>query len=126
MRLLLAWHAAEEIEHKSVAFDVLRKIDPSYRTRMYGLALATRTLAGFWIWGAAHLMRQDKLDLGTIRRELAVQRKRDPMIRRVFMRGIRQYIRRDFHPNDNDDRELAAAWFAERGMTMPPPKDAAA
>jgi hypothetical protein len=30
MRPLLAWHAAEEIEHKAVAFDVLKSVDDSY------------------------------------------------------------------------------------------------
>ncbi len=47
------------------------------------------------------------------------ERKRDPIIRRVFLRGIRQYLRRDFHPNDNNDKQLAAEWFAARGMQMP-------
>lgn len=30
MRKMLLWHAAEEIEHKAVAFDVLKEIDDSY------------------------------------------------------------------------------------------------
>ena len=41
------------------------------------------------------------------------------MIRRVFIRGIRQYLRRDFHPSDNPNEYLAAAWFAERGLALP-------
>lgn len=119
MRMLLAWHAAEEIEHKSVAFDVLQVVDPSYRLRVLGLVVATALLGGFWIWGAATLMRQDKLGLRRTLRGLREQRKQDPMIRRVFVRGIRQYLRRDFHPNQNEDRTLATTWFAARGMTLP-------
>jgi predicted metal-dependent hydrolase len=49
MRALLAWHAAEEIEHKAVAYDVLQQIDPSYRLRVLGLAMATVLLGGFWL-----------------------------------------------------------------------------
>lgn len=119
MRLLLAWHAAEEIEHKSVAFDVLQAVDPRYRTRVLGLVMATLLLGGFWAWGARILMRQDGLTGRKAWRAINEQRKSDPMIRRVFVRGIRQYLRRDFHPNQNDDRTLAAEWFAARGMTMP-------
>jgi predicted metal-dependent hydrolase len=44
MRRLLEWHAAEEIEHKHVAFDVLQAVNPSYALRVAGLALATATL----------------------------------------------------------------------------------
>jgi len=119
MQQLLAWHAAEEIEHKSVAFDVLQKIDPSYRLRILGLVWATLTLSSFWIWGAVTLMRQDKLSLRRIRSEMKQLKKEDPIIKRVFLRGIREYLRRDFHPSQNDDSQLAATWFAARGMTLP-------
>jgi predicted metal-dependent hydrolase len=119
MQQLLAWHAAEEIEHKSVAFDVLQKIDPSYRLRILGLVYSTITLSGFWIWGAVTLMRQDKLPWRRIRGEMKALRKEDPIIKRVFLRGIREYLRRDFHPSQNDDAHLAPAWFAAHGMALP-------
>src|SRR4029079_9859046 len=71
MRQLLAWHAAEELEHKSVAVDVLQTIDPSYALRMAGLVYATVTLGGFWLWGALALMRQEQLGVRHVRRALA-------------------------------------------------------
>ena len=37
------------------------------------------------------------------------------VIRRVFVRGIRQYLRRDFHPDDNPNQHLARDWFAAHG-----------
>lgn len=119
MRALLAWHAAEEIEHKAVAFDVLQAIDPSYALRIAGLVYATVTLGGFWIWGAVTLLRQDGMSLRAVVRELRGLRREDPIVKRVFVAGIRQYLRRDFHPDDNADRGLAATWFAARGMVMP-------
>jgi predicted metal-dependent hydrolase len=119
MRQLLAWHAAEEIEHKSVAFDVLRTVDPSYALRITGLVCATALLGGFWIWGTASLLRQDHVGgLGAVR-QLREQGRRDPIVRRVFLRGIREYIRRSFHPNQNPNDKLAAAWMSERGMSLP-------
>jgi len=118
MKDLLSWHAAEEIEHKAVAFDVLYAIDPSYALRVAGLAYATIMLGGFWFAATITLLRQEKLGLRGTLRELAKMRRQDPIIRRVFLRGIRQYLRRDFHPNDNDNAHLAREWFAARGMAF--------
>ena len=119
MRALLAWHAAEEIEHKAVAYDVLQKIDPSYALRITGLLLATVLLGSFWTWGAITLLRQDGMTLRKFIREVRSAPERDPVVRRVFVRGIRQYLRRNFHPNNNPNDKLAAEWFAARGMTLP-------
>ncbi len=119
MRELLAWHAAEEIEHKAVAFDVLHTVDPSYALRMAGLAYATILLGGFWFWATTVLLRQEGLSWPAAIRQMRALPQRDPFIKRVFGRGIRQYLRRDFHPCDNDDATLAARWFAARGMKLP-------
>ena len=119
MRELLAWHAAEELEHKAVAFDVLQAIDPSYALRMAGLAYATLTLGGFWLWGAVMLMRQERLSLRRVRRDIGRMPAGDRVIRRVFLRGIRQYIARDFHPGNHPTDRIAGEWLAARGMSLP-------
>jgi predicted metal-dependent hydrolase len=116
---LLAWHAAEEIEHKAVAFDVLQQVDPSYAVRVAGLAYATMVLGVFWAWGSTMLMRQEKLGWRETLRQLRAIRQRDPVGKRVFVAGIRQYIRRDFHPRQNANEHLAAEWFAARGLSLP-------
>jgi predicted metal-dependent hydrolase len=118
MQELLSWHAAEEIEHKAVAFDVLHAIDPSYALRMAGLVYATVMLGSFWFVAAVNLMRQEKRGLFGTLRELGKMRREDPILRRVFIRGIRQYIRRDFHPRDNKNEQLARDWFAAHGMAF--------
>jgi uncharacterized protein len=119
MQKLLAWHAAEEIEHKAVAFDVLQQIDPSYWLRIAGLAHATVLLSSFWAWSAISLLRQEKLGWRGLRKNLAKMKASPndgPIVTRVFLRGIRQYIRRDFHPSDNANEHLARAWFEQHGM----------
>ena len=119
MQRLLAWHAAEEIEHKAVAFDVLQQIDPSYALRIAGLFYATLTLGTFWIWATTTLLRQDGLTWRSALRVLQKLPRREPIVRRVFMRGIRQYLRRDFHPAQQPTDHLAATWFAAHGLTLP-------
>ena len=113
MRPLLAWHAAEEIEHKAVAFDVLKSVDDGYALRMAGMALATALLMGFWALGTTMLLRQEKLGLREVWRQLKVARKANPIMSRVFIRGIREYLRRDFHPWDNDNLAVAMRTLAE-------------
>ena len=119
MRQLLAWHAAEEIEHRAVAFDVLQAIDPSYALRIAGLIYATMMLGGFWLWGAIMLLRQEPEGVLGARRDLGRVPRRDPIIRRVFLRGIRKYLARDFHPSHNATDRLASEWMAARGMSLP-------
>jgi predicted metal-dependent hydrolase len=119
LRALLAWHAAEELEHKSVAFDVLRTIDPSYALRITGLVYATITLFGFWIWASIGLMRQDRIGAPRALRGLRQASRTDPIIRRVLLRGIRKYLARDFHPANHPTERIASDWMAARGMSLP-------
>jgi uncharacterized protein len=116
---LLAWHAAEEIEHKAVAYDVLQTVDPSYALRVAGMVLATILLGGFWIAAATVLLRQDGITWREAVRRMRGLRGRDPIVQRVFVRGLRKYIRRDFHPSQTADAELAASWLAAHGMELP-------
>lgn len=122
IRRLLEWHAVEELEHKAVAFDVLQEVAPSYALRVAGMALATLTLGGFWLWATRELLAQDGSSLLEARRELAELRERavregesrvmEPVGKRVFLRGIREYLRPGFHPMDRDHSALIAATLA--------------
>lgn len=124
LRRLLAWHAVEELEHKSVAFDVLAAVHPSYALRMAGLALGAACLGGFWIAATWDLLAQDGLTLRDAARELArlrtkaeggkgTERIGTSIGHRVFLRGILEYIRPGFHPDDKDHRPLIERTLAE-------------
>ncbi len=113
MREMLVWHACEEIEHKAVAYDVLQTVAPSYPLRVAGMVVATTTLVGFWFLGAAMLLRQEpNLSLRQIFSQFRVAMQANPLGRRVFLRGLREYLRRDFHPWQTDNWALAKAHLA--------------
>ena len=108
MRYLLRWHAAEEIEHKSVAFDVLQQVDPRLRIRWVGFALATYSLLLYGTSAAAHLGRQD--GIRGCRRRLLRELAARPKIARTALR----FCRRAFHPDDDDNYHLAEQFFARQ------------
>lgn len=109
MKALLAWHALEEIEHRAVAFDVLTAVSPSYAVRVAGLAIATFMLGAFWAAATFTLLRQEPA------RQEARKWQRPPreqrVVRRVFGRGIREYLRPSFHPRERALEPLAEAWL---------------
>jgi len=115
IRRLLSWHAAEEIEHRAVAFEVLQRVDPSYGLRLAGLAMASATLAGFWLAATTSLMLQEEDIVGEFHRGRHQMKDRHPF--GVFSRGIRAYIKRDFHPSQATHLdEIAARYLREAGF----------
>ncbi len=111
MRDLLLWHAAEEIEHKSVTFDVLQTVDPRYRVRLAGFAMGTLMLFFFWMAGTRHLLKQESPDVRKASRSdyLNFFFREAP---RIVLDGL-DYLRWDFHP-DNEDNYLLARDYLEK------------
>lgn len=120
MRDLIAWHATEEIEHKAVAFDVLRATHPGLLLRWLGFGLATLSLFGWTIAGTRMLIRQDlaagRLTREQVREMRGALRERERRGAARVRQRIRDYLRRDFHPNDVDDLALAQRRLAELGL----------
>jgi hypothetical protein len=114
MRALLRWHAAEEIEHKSVAFDVLQHVDPRYRIRVAGLVLATIGLLYFWGAGTRMLLRQEGLDKTELARQRRQARERGHN-KRFVLHAIASYLRPGFHPDRHDNYHLARDYLASVG-----------
>lgn len=130
MRDFLLWHAAEEIEHKAVAFDVLQAVDPRYSVRLAGALLATVSLGAWWFSFTRELLRQQGIGLAEAGRRMdALRKARDEaeaaeggqpsgrrergIVRDVFLRGLAEYLRPDFHPWNNDDAYLAEGYLSK-------------
>jgi uncharacterized protein len=116
LRDLLFWHAAEEIEHRAVAFDVLAAVAPGYGRRVAGIVLATIVLAAFWAAATITLLEQDRRRGDVNLLEELRKMKNHPIGKRVFARGIESYLRRDFHPMQADIDGLAREWLEANGM----------
>jgi predicted metal-dependent hydrolase len=116
MRTLLMWHAAEEIEHKAVAFDVMKALRPSYALRMAGFTVATLGLLGFWGVGTAVLLRHDhrvgQLSLGKLWRDAREVVANGILGEKIFFRALRSYMATDFHPLQKEDDPAVAEFLA--------------
>jgi hypothetical protein len=114
MRHLMLWHAAEEVEHKSVAFDVYKAVGGGYAMRILGMVVAYVFFMRWWSAAAQHLLEQDggfrRADLMALRRRM---RAGGVNVLADFRGAFAAYLRPSFHPDDVDDRYLAEDFFAD-------------
>lgn len=113
---LWSWHAAEEIEHKAVAFDVFEAVGGTWLERCLALVIMTSLLA----FDTTRLVRRflaadgeamSARAWGDVLRFLFV----DPAIVPRSLGDFLDFFRPGFHPWDHDDRHLLEKW--ESGPT---------
>jgi len=83
------------------------------------MIFAALLLGTFWFMATRMLLRQDGIDWREARRQLRALRSSEAtghedhgIVKNVFGKGIRAYLRRDFHPDQVDDYHLAEAFLA--------------
>jgi uncharacterized protein len=113
MRALWLWHAAEEAEHRAVAFDVYRAAKGPYLERATVMLLASVIFWALVIQFQATMMKTD----GTKRslnewRELYTYLFVEPGGLEKMGAGWLDYFRPGFHPLDHDNSALIEAWKA--------------
>jgi uncharacterized protein len=119
-RDIFLWHALEEAEHKSVAFDVYRSVGGSEKVRVRSMRMARRNLV---VNMGLQVVVGVLLDPASRRRGALRQSiwrfRRSPLWDRALWDKLRDYDRPDFHPNDHDTDALVAEWserlFGENG-----------
>ncbi len=120
VRELLLWHAVEEAEHKSVAFDVYRAAGGTERRRTWTMrAVHFSFLFGVILHTTLSLLAdRDTYRPRRLLPSLAALR-RSPFLAKPVIHRIRAYTRPGFHPDDEDNTALIAHWttalFGENG-----------
>ncbi len=117
MQALWDWHAAEEMEHKSVAFDVYRAVGGSEKLRKRALRQATVFLFIDVRGGLVHMLRRDRKlwQLRIWTEGWTFLFGRDVGILRRVWPAYKEYFRDGFHPWQRDTRPLLDHWQASPG-----------
>ena len=101
MRKLLLWHATEELEHRAVAFDVLRATRPGYLLRAWGFIGSSIVLTYWLSVGMRLFVKQSKVPLGKLWRDfLRVDRIAGKRLGWRVLKALLVYLRPGFHPNE--------------------------
>ncbi|HEX4866526.1 MAG TPA: metal-dependent hydrolase [Acidimicrobiales bacterium] len=117
IRTLFTWHALEETEHKSVAYDVFQQVSGKRRIRV-GVMYATHVM--FLAGMSFAVLHSVAIDQHARRHPKELWRsfkglRTHPFFQRDVVRRLRDYDRRDFHPDDHDTVALLAEWRERLG-----------
>ncbi len=113
MNELHKWHAAEEFEHRAVAFDILQQIDSGYGVRLAGFLTATALIAGFAALGTAMFVAHDPK--GWSWKRLARPQGNAPFTPKMVFnvtRHLLTYLSPQFDPRDMEEPEGVTPFLA--------------
>lgn len=104
------WHAAEELEHKAVAFDLYHRIGGGYVRRVLCAVATAVLLAVPFVRIARRMMHEDPHNVTAAEREEA--RAIDRKLTRAQLKPILGFFKRDFHPWNAHDEAYLREWYA--------------
>lgn len=114
MRPLWVWHAIEETEHKSVAYDVFRQAGGTYAERTFYLMFSTAALGVMTSYFTTRMMLNDRK--GFSFRDAAYGVWRMWGVKGTFSSLIPtwlEYFKPGFHPWDHDNSDVIAKFKSQ-------------
>jgi predicted metal-dependent hydrolase len=115
---LFQWHAAEEIEHKHVAFDVMQQVDEQeYAKRVVAMPVVTGLLYFYLAVGTGVLMYQDRAHLETKKLPEQFYEFTTGLLNDLHSDLYKEYFsffKKNFHPSDLNDYYLAEEFFKDK------------
>ncbi|MEV6793822.1 metal-dependent hydrolase [Streptomyces sp. NPDC051320] len=116
---LLRWHGAEEVEHRSVAFDMYQHCGGTgfsrYARRAEGMVIVAPVLLWLWVWGTSYLIRNDP-QLSGLRYTL---REHNRAVAKGLLprwgelgSAIPRYFKRSYHPSQEGSLRKAVEYLA--------------
>ncbi len=115
VRAFLNWHLIEEIEHKSVAFDVMQASGTTEQQRIAAMRLLLALVGPGLALGLLVSLAKDPAawNPANVARSLRWMRENSSLADRSFGADIRAWSQPGFHPDQRDDTELLERWRAE-------------
>jgi predicted metal-dependent hydrolase len=112
---LLRWHGAEEVEHRSLVYDVYQNVCGSYLIRAFSMVMTAPLFVGWWIAGARYLMANDstideKWSWSEWRR--AAREYLLPGPWNILVTVPLRYMRRGHHPGPEANTQMAIDYLA--------------
>lgn len=120
VRSMLLWHAIEESEHRSVAFDVYRAVGGDETRRIRTMRIIRFSFPLAVLANTIISLLGDRAAYHPVRlfRSFAALR-HSPFLTRAVFRRLGEYLRPGFHPDDQDNAALLEYWssalFGEQG-----------
>lgn len=108
-RALFTWHALEETEHKSVAFDVFQHVCGKHRVRVGTMWSVHVGFLLAMVSAVTVSVAMDPKAWPTLPKSLWNLRSH-PFFQKPLVERLLDYNRRDFHPDDHDTVELLDEW----------------
>lgn len=118
MKKLIIWHSAEEVEHRSVAFDTMDAVGVTIFMRRIAFIM---TSIDMFIWSTLTsfmLLRQDKISLFKSFRYKRQYNRQFKGLNSRMRRSLLAYLKKDFHPSQFDFMDQAHTALKEVGIRV--------